>query len=115
MPQAFGFVTDLQIICIDAEVPHVNPADHDLAIIMINQRTDFFFDLDRPATAQSRAHRRDDAVRTLQYAAVLNLHEGSLVSFEFTDPIGHVNDAKAAKHVGQFSLIGDDFDHVRQF
>ena len=37
------------------------------------------------------------------------------MSFKLTDPVGQVHDAEAAEDVGQFSLVRDDLNHVRQF
>ncbi len=115
VPQPLGLISRLQIVCIDTEVPHVNPADHNLTIPMFNQRADLVFNINGPTTAKSGTNCRDNAVGALQNAAVLDLYESSLMSFELTDPVWHVHDAEAAQHIRKFSFVSHDLDHIRQF
>jgi hypothetical protein len=114
VPQSLRLFSRSQVIRIDTKVSHMNTADHDLTVSMLNQRADFFFDVDGTSTSQTRSNRRNNAVRTLQNAAILNFHERSLMSFEFTDPVGHINNAEATQHIREFAFVGHNFNHIGQ-
>ena len=62
VPQSLRFFARSQVIGIDAKVPHMNTADHNLTVSMFNQRADFVFDIDGTSTSQARSNSGNDAV-----------------------------------------------------
>src|SRR5262245_32104627 len=61
---------------VNAVMPHVDTRQHNLAITEIQQAPHFGFDVLWRAAFQPRPNVWDDAVRTAEDAAVLNLDEG---------------------------------------
>ena len=92
----------------------VNSAEHNLAIPIVNQTSDFGFDRLRCPTLQARTHLRDDAVGTAKNAAVLDFHERSPATVEMADAIRNVDNAEPVKYVWKLSLVADDFKHAGQ-
>ena len=114
MPQSLRTTASRQIVRIHPEMPHVNTAQHDLAVTMVDQCPHFVFNHLRITTAQPRPHRWNDTIRTLQNAAILNLHKGSLTPLEIRNPRRQLSNTKSRQHVRQLTLVLHNLNHVRQ-
>src|SRR5580704_12678001 len=99
---------------VDSVVPDVNAAEDDFAVAVSDQPADFLLDILGGATRQSRPDVRNNAVRAVEDATVLHLHEGPLAAVEVTDPAGNVDDSLARQHIAQLAFVADDLEDSGQ-
>lgn len=99
---------------IDSEVPEVNATKNNFAVAVVDEPSNFLFDLVRFAASKTGADLGDDAVGTLENAAVLDFHERTTMAIEATDSAGGVIDAESGEKIGEFAFVGDDLDDIRQ-
>src|SRR5688572_23251449 len=57
---------------------------------------------------------RNDAERAIEQAAILNFDERTLVIRERANAIRWIEYTPAAEQVGNLTLVGHDFDHIRK-
>ncbi len=70
---------------VQAVVTQVDAGQHHLGVTRIDQPADLVGDLPRRAAADDGTNAWDDAIRTVQQAAVLHLDEGPLVAVKAAD------------------------------
>ena len=57
---------------------------------------------------------RNNAVRTVENAAILNLNVGSATAIEVADPVRNIDDSQPLEDVRKFTLVADDLEHAGQ-
>jgi hypothetical protein len=112
VPESLGGITGGEIVGIDAVVAHMDAADDDFAVAVFDECADFVFNIRWAAAAESGADGGNDAIGALEDAAVLDLDERALATFEVGDAGGKVGDAEACEDIGEFAFVGDHFDDV---
>ena len=114
VPEPEGSVAGTTASRINTEMTDVDPGQDNLTMARIDQPSHFGFDIHRRSAQQPRSDLGDDAIRTPQDAAVLDLDVGPLPPIEMTDASRKVDDAQSSQHVREFPFVSHNLEDARQ-